>query len=485
VSASETLNVTGGITLKKGDAGASMTIWGALDAADGTWHDPLGLKGLSIKGLGIELGAATVFPFIALGFRGDVYIGDALLHATLAFSFNPADLGSTVLQISSPEGINLIKLITSLLPVSFLPKDIFNVALTDLNFYLSPKGGSIAGKTYNKGAALAGKLNLWGYHAAVDGLIDYTSGGYLHGALDRISVSGAGLKFIEFTDAAGPGSPTLSIDLNSQRQGAHISGKLSLLSGFYSETVDVDVSSHGFNLTLSPNASGIYASAQVGFDGSTFSIAVSPGFRFGFTLFGQDISVSVKATVAIRVSSAGFYQSLGFTYSAFGSDHYAGSVSWSVPIYSPDDLKNVFAQFGDQVKKFFTDTMAGGLLTAVNWVKDNVVNDAKKVSSLFVSAGADSIQVAKGLVSSFGMSAEDAAKTVGNGMQDAARILKDGFGKSVSEVGAFMQNAYGASADAVNAALSGVGFAADQVNSFMHDAFSWFPHVDFPFVDSY
>lgn len=226
VSDSETLNITGGVNLKQTAVGASMTLWGALDAADGAWRDPLGLKGLTIKGLGIEIGASTVFPNIVLGFRGDVMLGSSALHAVLAFYFDPADVGATILQISSPEGIGLLTILKALLAPVLSPPSFFDIAVTDLNFYIAPKGGSIAGKSYAKGTQLRQVEPVWLSR----------SGGWshrllkrrsAHGTMDRISLKAGNITFLELTDATGTGNPTISVDANTQKQGIHISGRLS------------------------------------------------------------------------------------------------------------------------------------------------------------------------------------------------------------------------------------------------------------------
>lgn len=438
VSDDETLNLTGGVSVKKGEAGASMTLWGALDAADGEWRNPLGLRGLTIKGLGIEIGAATVFPFIALGFRGEVFLGDALLRAVLAFSFDPADLGSTVLHIASPEGINLMALLRALLPASFVPPSLFDVALTDLNFYLAPKGGNIAGKPYAKGAALGGKLNLWGYRAEINGLVDYNSGASLSGAMDRISIKAGSVGFIELTGADGQGNPTINIDLNASKQGARISGQLKLLDGFHTQRCDVDISSGGFSLELSTRASGIYAQALVKFDGSSFSLTMAPDFNFGFTLLGVDISVRIRTQIGITAGASGFSQSIGFAFSAFGADVDIGALTLNVPISTLDDLRHLFEQFADSVKEFFKNKLLSGLTQAYEWVRDNLYLPLVDVGQLFVEAGVQALEVAKSLVNIFAASPQDAALAVAGSVSEASDWLLNVFHLPSEEVSHFL-----------------------------------------------
>ena len=437
VSDSETLNITGGVNLKQTAVGASMTLWGALDAADGAWRDPLGLKGLTINGLGIEIGASTVFPNIVLGFRGDVMLGSSALHAVLAFYFDPADVGATILQISSPEGIGLLTILKALLAPVLSPPSFFDIAVTDLNFYIAPKGGSIAGKSYAKGTQLSGKLNLFGYHAAVDGRIDYSSGASLHGTMDRISLKAGNITFLELTDATGSGNPTISVDANTQKQGIHISGRLRVFNDFYRQDFEADVGSSGVLITLSSSAGGIFASTLVKLDRSGFALSMAPCFNFGFSLFGVDLSVGIEAKIDIAINDSAFSQTIGFKFRAFGATMNAGSVTLSVPICTIDELRSVFEQFADIIKDFFRNKLVAGLETAVAWLRDNLTLAVSEAGQLLRSAGVAMAEAAKALVSVMGAAVKDAALAVARTLDEAVSLLRDTFGLPAQEIADF------------------------------------------------
>lgn len=440
VSDSETLNITGGVNLKKTEVGASMSLWGALDAADGAWRDPLGLKGLTINGLGIEIGASTVFPNIVLGFRGDVMLGSSALHAVLAFYFNPADLGATVLQIASPEGIGLLTILKALLTPALSPPSFFDIAVTELNFYIAPKGGSIAGKVYPKGTQIGGKLNLFGYHAAVDGRIDYTSGVSLHGAMDRISLKAGDVTFLELTDASGSGNPTVSVDVNTQKQGIHIAGRVRVFNNFYNESFDADVSSSGVSITLSSSAGGVFASTSVKLDRSGFALSMEPGFNFGFSLFGVDLSVGIQAKIDIAISESAFFQTLRFRFRAFGTSVDAGTVTLNVPLCTIDELRGVFEQFADIVKNFFKDKLIAGLEAAVTWLRDNLALAVSEAGQLLREAGVAIADAAKTIVKVMGAAINDAVLAVSRTVDEAVNLLRNTFGVAEAEIQSFVNN---------------------------------------------
>ena len=81
--------------------------------------------------------------------------------------------------------------------------------------------------------------------------------------------------------------------------------------------------------------------------------------------------------------------------------------------------------------------------------------------------------------------AGDAVKMLSVGAQEAAKILKDGFGWTVDQAGQWLVDVGGYTDSAVNAALSGAGYAAGEVANFMGDVFggSWIPYIDFPHID--
>lgn len=449
VSDSETLHITGGVNLKKTEVGASMSLWGALDAADGAWRDPLGLKGLTINGLGIEIGASTVAPYVVLGFRGDVRLGSSALQATLAFYFNPADLGATVLQISSSEGIGLLSILAALTPALRRPA-FLDIAVTDLNFYVAPKGGSIAGKAYPKGTQIGGKLNLFGYRAAVDGRIDYTSGASLHGTMDRISLRAGNVTFLELTDATGSGNPTVNVDVNAQKQGIRISGRVRIFNNFYSQLFEADVSSSGILIQLSSSAGGIFASTSLKLDRSGFALSMAPSFNFAFSLFGVALCVGITTQIAIAISESSFSQTIGFKFRAFGVDVDAGTVTLNTPICTLDELRGVFEEFADVVKNFFKNQLAAGLEVAVTWMRDNLSLAVNEAGQFLRNAGVAIADAAKALVNIIGAAVKEAALAVARTLDEAVSLLRDTFGLPMKEIEDFSNN-FG------NVFVSGIG----------------------------
>ena len=108
------------------------------------------------------------------------------------------------------------------------------------------------------------------------------------------------------------GNPTVNIDVSAQKQGIHISGRVRVFDGFYSELFEADVSSSGVAISFSSSAGGIFASTSLKLDRSGFALSMAPGFNFGFSLFGVDLSVGIRSKIDITITESGFSQSIGF-----------------------------------------------------------------------------------------------------------------------------------------------------------------------------
>ncbi|MCB9766391.1 MAG: hypothetical protein H6739_41835 [Alphaproteobacteria bacterium] len=481
----EALKMRGGLTVTTG-TGSKVTVWGALDVADGAWRDPFGIKGLTIGGLGVEIGATPTFPYVVLGVRGEVHIGDGLLGGRIGILIDASDWSKCILDIYSKEGIQVPRLVNALTGGWLDVSKVLDVSITDLQLYIAPKGGSIAGRSYDAGLEIGGKLDLWGYKAQVDGKLDYDSGGYLRGTMDPIRLRAGGVDFLSITNNAGSAGASIDFSVSAAKVGGAIDGKLVLLGGLYSSSVQAQLNSKGFTATVAGGGLGIYQSTSVTMQEGLFRLTYAPRVGVSVNIAGYTIGLSVGTSITTEITDTRFTQQISFSFSAMGRSYNLGPFTISVPFRSLEDLAKAFYDYA-------RDAIVGGLIgslkaageAAFNWVKSNVTQSAQAASKFFQDVGAKAEDIAKGTVRFMGATASDAVKYLGLGASESARILKDGFGWTVDQTGRWLKDVGGFADTAVDGALKGVGYAAGEVGDFMGKVFggSWIPHVDVPYVD--
>ncbi|EDM81096.1 VCBS [Plesiocystis pacifica SIR-1] len=484
--AGEILKLRGGIEATAG-AGNSVTVWGALDAADGAWKDPFGIRGLTIAGLGVQVGATPTFPWIVLGVRGEVHIGSGLLGARVGILIDSSDASKCILDIYSEEGIDLPKLIDALTGSWLDVSGILDVAITDLQLYIAPKGGTIAGKSYDPGFKLGGKLNLWGLNAEVEGELDFDEGGSFKGNIDPIVLQAGGVEFLRLTSTNGNDGASVDVEFSRSKVGGKIDGEFRLLGGLYKSSTYAELSNKGFTAHLSSGGMGIYQDTSVTLEDGLFRLSYGPTIGVSVSIAGYDIGLSVGTTIVTEVDAHSFSQSISFSFSAMGVSYSPGPFTITVPFKDVGELAEAFYDFAkDLIVSGLLGSIAEAAQIAFDWVKTNVTAVAEDAAKFFENAGAAAADIAEGLVSSFGVAAGDAVGMLSVGAQEAASILKNSFNWSVDQTGRWLKDAGGFADDAVSSALSGAGYAASEVGDFMADVFggSWIPFVDIiPHID--
>ncbi|MCA9688179.1 MAG: LamG domain-containing protein, partial [Myxococcales bacterium] len=483
--AGELLKLRGGIELATG-VGNSVSVWGALDADDGAWRDPFGVRGLTIVGLGVQVGATPTFPFVVIGVRGEVHIGDGLLGARVAIKVDASDWSKCILDLYSEEGIDLPALIGALTGGWLNVGSILAVRIKDLQLYIAPKGGTIAGVSYPPGLKIGGRLDLWGFQASVEGQLDFDQGGSLSGQIDPIVLAAGGVEFFRLSNVAGDGGASIDVVFTLSQVGGSVDGKLSLLGGVIASQVQATLTTSGFVATLSTGSWGIYQNASVALNAGRFRLSFGPSISVSVNIAGYNVGISVGTTITTEIDANSFSQAISFSFSAMGVSYSPGPFSISIPFQSVGQLADAFYQYA-------RDLILGGLLGSIvqaaqiafDWVKTNVTAAAQDVAKVFENVGASSVAIAQGLVTSFGIGAGEAVSYLSVGANEAAGILKDGFGWSVTQTGQWLKDVGGYTDTAVNSALNGAGYAANEVADFMGDVFggSWIPHVDFPHWD--
>ncbi len=478
----EQLKLRGGIEGEIGQGG-KVTVWGALDAADGAWESPFGAKGITITGLGVQLSATSNFPYVAIGVRGGIHIGDGLIGGEVGLLVDPGTPQNSILDINSPEGIDIPRLIGALTNDSIDAGKLIDVSIKDLVIHIAPNGGTIAGKSYESGIALGGKVNLWGWKAELYGKVDYGSGGELKGTLDPIKLSAGGIDFIVITDNAGSGGAMVDVAFTAQRQGGSIDGKVVLVGGMYSQALKAEMYTSGFSFELQSGNMGIYAKAKVTLKDGVFDLRFGPTIGVNVTIAGRSVGLSVGCQVATTISKVAFSQGVAFSFTILFENKNLGPFQVSVPFKTAEDLGAEFLKwFNDQVLGPVLEALKQAGQVAFDWVKQNVTAVAEQAAKFFQDVGAKSEDIAKGLVNSFGSTAEDAVKYLHLGADESAKLLRNTFGRSAEQVGKFLKDVGGYTDSAINTALGGAGYAANEVKDVMGTIFggSWMPHVDIP-----
>lgn len=460
----------GGISVEKGSSGSAVAVWGALDPDEakypgGLWRNPWGLPGLAIGGFGVELKLTTTPPFIGIGVRGEIHIGDGLLGGSMALSIDPANYDKSILVIDSPEGIDLPRLLNAFLSTTGIPgldflDDLLDVRLTDLLLYFAPNGGTIAGKTYDPGISLGATLDLWGFHASLFGSVSPTTGLILQGQADRIAIEVGGIVLFQFSDVSGALGPRVDVAATLSRQGIFYSGRLKLLGTMYDSYQELSIDSSGLKFKAQTQLGALELRCKR----SEFFLAVAPVILFRFGVLGFTVTVKVSVRIENLVNDDGYQQSLSFTCSVLGQSLTLGPVTWGVALTDLESILAVFEWFfADFIKGFFKDILGQGLQVAFKWVAENLTDIAEEAIELFKSAGAAITDIAKHVYQVFDVAAGELVSFLGTSINEAAAILKDVLDLGAKEAAEVLGTAFGATAAAVKEALAVAEYAADEI----------------------
>ena len=476
-SADLTLRLDQALALEGGveaSTSGSATLWGSLAANRGRWVDPFGLKGLTIGNMGAEISAVSTFPYVALGVRGEAYInGGSNLGAEIAVLLDPHAPDRNILSVYSEKGLDLRKLLGDLISNTISTAMVPNCSLERLQIYACPNGGEIANKPYEPGIALRGALDLWGWRAAVEGDLNYETGGSLLGEMDPLRLPATGTSFIEIAASRGRGGADLSLDFNTAKQGGLIRGRLTLLGNF-SQSIDAELGANGFRVALSQDNMGIYGGAKIEFENGVFRTNVETGLQgIELDLGIETISFYVEVLIQIAASPSQWSQTLEFRYNVLGK---RGSVPVNVSARIPDldailDIFNARAR--QEIANALTRYLLGGPAAAFAWFKNNISGNAERAVAYFKSMGADSTAIAKGISNEFGKTAGQATDMVASSAEQAAKILKSGFDKSAKGVAKHLKNEWKKGDKGVKSILKKANFSKDKVKKAMEDIFNW------------
>jgi hypothetical protein len=311
----EALRLRGGFTVDaRGEARLSL----ALDAADGAWHDPFGLRGVTLGGFGVEVGAGVQFPWLIVGARGEAMLGAAkkpLADAELGLLLDFAAPEHCVVSARSAKGADLPTLAKALLSPTFGPPadrlQALEISLSDLVLELSPRGGTIAGKTYPAGLQAGGKIDLWGWGAEIGGAFEWEGGFALRGSMDPVDVG----NWLQIGGAKGKRAE-VSVECTAAEQGASASVRVALLGAASAVTRVELTDTRRLSIALGAEGPSVYAGARVELEGARVEASGKAKFSYPFSCLGRSVKVAMSAAIDLAVDPKGATVSESIVFTA-------------------------------------------------------------------------------------------------------------------------------------------------------------------------
>lgn len=218
---------------------------------DGSWNNPLGIKGMKMTDIGMQLGASfTAAPVILpnISITGQLKAGSFAGAASLAFDTRNPTKSMIAASFNKVGLMDLINLTTNSKVQSNIPREMKNtlqsVSLKDVSMEIVPQRMEVLEKMVEAGFRTAGNLNIAGFkgYAAFD--IDYTNGILASGSINPITAGPFQLR-----GAKGKAKPAFIMDLRKGKSTQlGINGLVSMM-GVSGET-DIALLPNGFKFKV-------------------------------------------------------------------------------------------------------------------------------------------------------------------------------------------------------------------------------------------
>jgi hypothetical protein len=470
----DTLQCRGSLAIE-GEGAGKLTVWGAIDTADGMWKDPFGLRGLAFTGVGIQLSATPNFPYVVIGVRGGIHLGDNDLGGDIAVLVDSGNPAASILEVKSPEGIDLPRLVKAFLGTKLVaPSRVPRVLIKDLRILAAPMGGTLAGKYFAPGVALSGRIDLFGFDAFVEGELDLTAGIVLRGAMDPIVLRAQGFEVFSFTDVSGRTGPTVDLELSANRQGGTCNGKVRILGGLMGYTARAQIGVDGLDVSVAADSLGLDYDLRVALKRGLAAISFAPGLGVTIEVANRSFGLAVRAQVGIEVSAGSFKQAAKFRYVLFDRDETIGPVTISTPLRSIADLAAVFMA---KCKGLVVDRLLAEIKAvteaAIRWVSHNVSRALHEIGRFFKDAGASTADIARGMVRHLQAAPAWALRSLGVGLNEGVKLLRDVFGESAKDALRFAGGVPDITEQLARGALRGAGYAVKEVDDAFDTAGDW------------
>jgi hypothetical protein len=214
------------------------------------WTEPFGVKGVTLKKLGVNLGFEPPVP--AFGFMADAIIGSFTGSAAiqlagsvlqlLSIEFNELNIGTLVRYLASSFNLDIAESF-----ITFLD----GIALEDVNFHMALTDVEIGGVEYKAGFHMRATVHIFDTTIFAAAMVDAESGLYFYAEMDPINISPDGFEIIKLTNASDSNKGAMmELDLRTTSNSRQIvvSGAISIFNELLKGLVDIDIDETGFSI---------------------------------------------------------------------------------------------------------------------------------------------------------------------------------------------------------------------------------------------
>jgi len=223
---------------------------------EGTWSNPLGIKGFKLSDVAAEIGYTYGAPFPTLGITAAMKAGKFEAAFAIKVSPNLIDLilMAKLNRLFLSDIVELFNTQRKPIKADTLPK----IGMKDLEIYIAPKGGSIGEIKFPPGFTVKGELNILDFWAMIElsigmhGIV--LKGGMKKVKLGPLEITGKG--FDQKYGTADDG-PAINLTLTKDKQEFFMSGKISIIG--ISAEVDILINKEAFYFLIEAKILDIFS----------------------------------------------------------------------------------------------------------------------------------------------------------------------------------------------------------------------------------
>jgi hypothetical protein len=422
------------------------------------WVDPLGISGLTIRQLILDVQTA---PDPAYGILGEVEVAGRIILVAAQFVGNApsAIVGELQGKLALSEVVK--DLVGLTLPA------VLDLSIEDFSLQIvsNPLGVMIGNIFFEAGLSIRGTLGILGMELLVNVRIRPNNGVFASGALKEKVEFG---RVLCISNATGDGPPSMLLDTTGSPM-LQLSGKLLFLG--LSETIEAAVDRSGFQLRLERNMGvGRYA-LDVKFESVT-KFQANGSFEFG-------LSASINTDLGKIVLDTGFSGALAvqmrngvFELNATGSFVFVGNVL-KIPRLRITTEFDSLEEIPPKIRQLVIDRAKD--------VFQSVLEDPAKWVQAIADKGIREVEdVAKQLKERFDKDAEFIGRQLKTVLLkssvEVGQALK-GIGEAPERIATILRDLNDPAAN-VREALERIGIPAAEVGRIMRDVFPSIPHLD-------
>lgn len=483
----------------------------------GEWVDPLGIPGITIRQLSLQLGGTFAAPWIDnVGVHGNMKIGD--IDGSMSVLIDTNDPDQFVLAGAS-DSLTMIQIMSAMLPVTFVAyqampaklkkvlNEVIDVKLENVKVNIVPSATSIGGVHFrDEGVTIMGKLTAWGWSASAFINVDTFDGLTVRADMEPVNL----FNVFAITGAQGDPAPVLRTRIGpDETSGVYVSGRVNLLG--LEKQLLIEADAQGMNFLFEERLGNILTNRLMcTFGNGNFAAKGSVDFKLNViipTKLGEIplIDIGLNAEAIIRAGEIdGFFMSLNGKFRFYGRMVTMPELKLSI---APRDFEAVYSAVIKQISNSALELFGPVFETLQQWanaVKNGVIKFGGEIADVALNvyqASKDEAvkayktlnrtanDVAKGLNDVYRASSAEVAKalktaryaiddvadaledTFNLGANEAARILKQ-VDYTAEQVAGALKDAYGVTERMAANALKNAGYTVNQIGAALDDAFS-------------